>query len=131
MSHILLYNFFFSSEIMDVTTLQPLKAISTPRFDLREKMGKLFLQVIFEFPSGFVLGVVTPLNFAELDHLPAGDSGLLIKNLDRVLFIGQIILNADVFERGFLSFIFRSFETLLELRHVEHTVHIAQLFWQS
>ena len=58
----------------DVTTLHPLKGISTPRSELREKMGKLLLQVILDFPSGFVLGVVTPLNLAKLDHLPAGNS---------------------------------------------------------
>ena len=55
------------------------------------------------FPGGFVLGMVAPLNFAKLDNLAAGDSAGIFENLHWFLFIGQITIQLNCFQRHCIS----------------------------
>jgi hypothetical protein len=62
-----------------------------------KKMGKFYSQSIFSLPGGFIFYMMTPLHLAHLDHFVPGDSGQGINDLDRILYICQIILHTELF----------------------------------
>ena len=50
----------------------------------------VFAKIILSFPGGFVLGMVTPLNFAKLDNLAVGGSaGLWPSRALKLLFLNN------------------------------------------
>jgi hypothetical protein len=72
------------------------------------------------FPRGLVFGVVIPLDLVEPSSPIAGDSVLLVENLDGVCLICQIRFQWDgVFDND----ICRGLETFLELGDMKHIVH--------
>jgi hypothetical protein len=79
----------------DVTILPPLQGISTPRFDLREKIWQTLTETILMFPCRFLIGVVAPLDFAEVAHISSHCPQLLIKNIQWVLFAFGAMLGTN------------------------------------
>jgi hypothetical protein len=57
-----------------------------------KKVWVVLSEVFFALPGGFFLGMVTPLNLAELDDLAAGNPGGCLENLDGLLLISQITI---------------------------------------
>ena len=53
--------------------------------------------MILAFPSGFIFRVMRPLDFEELDHLLTCVTFSLVKNVDRMLFIGEVLLQLEHF----------------------------------
>jgi hypothetical protein len=51
------------------------------------------MKVIFSFPSGFLLGVVTPLNFQKLDASGSSGSIGFLEDTVRHFTIGQILVD--------------------------------------
>jgi hypothetical protein len=69
------------------------------------------------FPRGFIFGVFVPLDLVEPSSLVAGDSVLLVENLDRVCLVRQIRLQwDDVFD----NHICWRLQTSLELGDMKH-----------
>jgi hypothetical protein len=72
------------------------------------------------FSRGLLFGVVIPLDLVEPSSPVAGDSVLLIENIDVVCLVYQIMFQWDgVFD----NHICRGLETFLELGDMEHIVH--------
>jgi hypothetical protein len=68
--------------------------------------------------------MMAPLHLAHLDsHVPRNSLGRL-QNLDGVLWIRKIFFSIIVFH-GYL--LFRHTQTFLQLRDMEHIMHIRQL----
>src|SRR3954465_15940175 len=57
-----------------------------------KKIGVFFTKTIFAFPSGFILRMIRPLNFEELDSLVASFAFRLRKNAARMVLISQVLL---------------------------------------
>ena len=78
-------------------------------------------KIVFAFPSCFFFGVVSPLDFVELDRAPPGKTNIFVKNLDGSLTIRQVMVQVDgevvdVFENvGLVG----NFKTLPEQGNVE------------
>jgi hypothetical protein len=71
--------------------------------------------------------MMAPLHFAYLDLLVSRNSFECLQNLDGVLLIRKILFSISVFHGYFL---FRHSQTFLQLRHMEHVMHVRQLWWQ-
>ena len=92
-----------------------------PRFgSLGKERWVVHTQTIFPFPSSFILGMIRPLNFKELNGTIPRPSFSLFKDANRVLAVGQIFLNIDVFQRSFLG---RNAKALLQMGHMEHIMY--------
>ena len=63
-----------------------------------KKVWVILLEVFFSLPTGLFLGVVTPLNLAELDNLGTSDSVLGVKNFNRLLFVCQVTFQLNFFQ---------------------------------
>jgi hypothetical protein len=74
------------------------------------------IQITFSVPSGFLVGMMTPLDFVHFNHFPSSDPLLSIKNLDRIFNIREVR-----FYQYFLLFnnFGRNSNTLLELRDMK------------
>jgi hypothetical protein len=77
-------------------------------------MGKLFLKVIFSFPSGFIFCVITPLNFQKLDASGSSGSKCFLEDTDRHFTIGQFLVDVhgtviNIFEDFWLLRYFQTF----------------------
>ena len=69
-----------------------------PRFRGRRKeSGVLQSKTIFSLPSSFSLGMMRPLNLEELDVLTSANTLCLIKNVNRVLSVCEVILEIKRF----------------------------------
>jgi hypothetical protein len=53
------------------------------------------LKVIFTFPSGFVFGVVTPLNFIHVDLSSTGKTNIFLQDTDWSLAVGQVVVEVN------------------------------------
>jgi hypothetical protein len=74
----------------DVANLPPLKECCPQDSGSAQKqLGVICSKLFFILPGCFVLGVVTPLDFAHLDDLTASHSLCGIQNLDWPLVVGQ------------------------------------------
>ena len=86
---------WFSSQVKfwGVTNLPPLKRISSSRFEMiLEQIGKFLFKIIFSFPCGFCLCMVTPFYLIEPHCYPSGLSGDYIQYLNQTFLILQIWL---------------------------------------
>ena len=63
----------------------------------RKQCGVFITQAVLAFPSGFVFRVIRPLDFEELDRLLTCAAFSLVKNADRMLFIGEVLLQFEHF----------------------------------
>jgi hypothetical protein len=81
--------------ISELLHFSPLKKNLVPEIhSLRtEKIGEFFLKVIFSFPSSFIFGVITPLNFQKLDASGSSGSISFLEDTDRYFTIGQILVD--------------------------------------
>ena len=57
-----------------------------------EKVGEFSAEIVFSFPSGFLLGVVTPLDFVELYGTPPSQTYILVQYPNRSLSVGHIMV---------------------------------------
>jgi hypothetical protein len=57
-----------------------------------EEIREFLLKIIFSFPSGFLLEVITPLDFVELQLPPSGETNLFLKDTKRGFPIGQVLV---------------------------------------
>jgi hypothetical protein len=67
---------------------------------------------------------MTPLHFAYLNHFTPRDTTLIIKDLDRVFRISQIILNTQFIHKQLLI---GYPETLLQLGYMEDIMYIRKM----
>ena len=72
--------------------------------------------MVFSFPGGFLLRMVGPLHFKELDLLTSGGALSFIEDTDRVLSIRQVFLEIKRFVVYFADGIL---EAMPELRYME------------
>ena len=81
-------------------------------------------KIVFMFPSCFLFGVVSPMDFVELDRAPPGKTNIFVENFDRSLTISQVMIQVngevvDVLENiGLVG----NFKTLPVQRNVEDIV---------
>ena len=87
-------------------------------------MGGL-AKIILSFPGSFILGMVAPLNFAKLDNFVANNSTGKLKNLDRLLFIGQITIQLNCLQWHCISqrYISHLCVSLLQPGNMEYIVN--------
>ena len=52
-------------------------------------------KIIFSFPSGFFLRMISPLDFVELYGTPSGKTNIFFKNLEGSITIGQVVVQVD------------------------------------
>ena len=78
-------------------------------------------KIIFTFPSGFFLGMISPLDFVELDGTSSGKTNIFFKNFEGPITIGQVIIQVDGVVVNVLENIWlvRNFKTLPQQRNVE------------
>ena len=55
------------------------------------------MEAILAFPSGFVFGIMRPLDLEELDRVLTCVAFSLVENKDRMLFIGEVMLQLEHF----------------------------------
>ena len=79
---------YFSLPSGAVTILPPLQESRPEILGLSEEGGVFLTKASFTLPCGFLLGMVGPLNFEELDGLVAGFPLRFIQDADRMLAIG-------------------------------------------
>ena len=79
------------------------------------------MEVILAFPGGFMVGMMWPLDFEEFDWLVASLALSFFKDSNGVLMIRKVFLEINVFE---VDGVVRGLEALVELRDMEHVVHI-------
>jgi hypothetical protein len=60
-----------------------------------KELGVIGSQELLTFPRGFIFGVIIPLDLIEPSSLVAGDSVLLVENLDRICLVRQIRFQWD------------------------------------
>jgi hypothetical protein len=97
----------------------------SPRFGwIRKETWKLYLQLFFSLSSRFFFDMVTPLHHEHLDPLVRGKSFGCLQNFNGVLLIREIFFSIQVF-CGYL--LFSHTQTFLQLRGMEHIMHIRQL----
>jgi hypothetical protein len=119
----------FYPQIQGVTNLSPLKESRPRDSGLASKELRIFShQIIFTLPGFFFLRVVIPSDFAHSDGLPSGDSVCSLKDLRRLLNVGQVLLDFKTFNWQLL---FWHSQTFLQLRHMKDIMHIRQIFWQT
>ena len=91
-----------------------------------KKVGEFSAEIIFSFPRGFLLRVVTPLDFVELYGTSPSQMNILVQYSNRSLSVGQIMVQVygemvNVLENcrplGY-------FQTLPELGYVKHIVEL-------
>jgi hypothetical protein len=78
-------------------------------------------------PMSLLLMCDDSIHLAHLDLLISGNSLRCIQSLDGTLLIGEIITSIHIFHADLF---FRHLQTLLQLRDMEHVVHIRQLWWK-
>src|SRR6185503_5096987 len=71
-------------------------------------------------PSGFIFGVVAPLNLDKLHHATLHSSFIMINNGNWVLFVGKARLK---FKRLEVDGVGWNTKTLLQLRNMKNIVH--------
>jgi hypothetical protein len=85
-----------------------------------KKVGVVGPQKVFMFPRGFIFRMIIPLNFVEPSGLVAGDSVLLVKNLDGICLVCQIRFQWNGI---FSDNISRWLQTPFELGDMKHIMH--------
>ena len=83
----------FHYQARAVTILPPLQESRPEILGLSEEGGIFLTKASFTFPGRFFFGMVRPLDFEELDGLVAGFPLRFIQDADRMLAIGQILLD--------------------------------------
>jgi hypothetical protein len=53
------------------------------------------LEIILTFPSGFIFGVITPLDLTHLDLASAGKTDVFLKDANGSLPIGEVVVQVD------------------------------------
>ena len=91
-----------------------------------KKVGEFSTEIIFSFPGGFFLGMVTPLDFVELYGMSPSQANIFIQYSNRSLSVGQIMVQVygemvNVLE-NFRPF--GNFQTLPKLRYVKHIMKL-------
>ena len=64
----------------------------------KKEVWVLGFEIGFWFPSSFFFCMIAPLDLIELDGLASCDSFLVIKNLHRPFFIGEVGFQWDFFQ---------------------------------
>src|SRR4051812_1986094 len=96
-----------------------------PRFLSFSKEGRVLRsKTIFSFPGCFILRVMRPLKFQELDVLMMIFTLGFIKDTNRILTISQILLEIKSLAINTTD---RVFETTLELRHMKDVMHLREV----
>src|SRR3954469_24370950 len=96
-----------------------------PRFLSFRKEGRVLRsKTIFSFLGCFVLRVMRPPNFEELDVLTRSLALGFIKDTNRILTIGQILLEIKSLVINTTD---RIFEATLELRHMKDVMHLREV----
>jgi hypothetical protein len=94
-------------QIQGVTNLCPLKESRSRDSRLANKeYGILGHQIVFALPSCFFLKVVTPSDFVHSDSFPPRDPVCSLKNPRWLLYVGQVFLDFQTFEREIGSNLF-------------------------
>ena len=62
-----------------------------------KQSGVFFTQVILAFIGGFIFRAMRPLDLEELDRLLTCAAFSLVENADRMLFIGEVLLQLKHF----------------------------------
>jgi hypothetical protein len=87
---------------------------------MEEEVGVVLMQTILTFPCGFVFRVVALLNFHKLHHTLLHLPFIIIKDGNRMFFVGKTRLNIKCFK---IDGVGRDTETLLQLGDMEHIVN--------
>jgi hypothetical protein len=97
-----LAKFYYCKKRRMLQTYPPPLKESRPRDSrsVRKQLGVICSKLFFMLPGCFILGVVTPLDFAHLDGLTVSHSLCGIQNLDWPLVVGQITSKYDVYVHG-------------------------------
>ena len=95
-------------------------------------MREFALEVVLPFPGGFLLGMVGPLDFEELQGTLPCDTGGFFQDTEGYFTVREILVDVhyaviDVLEHLWLVWHLKTFS---KLRHVEDIVHIGQLLGQ-
>jgi hypothetical protein len=85
-----------------------------------KELGVIGSQELLTFPRGFIFGVIIPLDLIEPSSLVAGDSVLLVENLDRTCLVRQIRFQWD---GVFNNHICWRLQTSLELGDIKHIMN--------
>ena len=80
--------------------------------------------MVFSFPGGFLIGVVGPLHFGELDLLTSGSALNFIEDTDRILSIRQVFLEIKRFVVYFADGVL---EATPELRDMEDIMNLGEV----
>jgi hypothetical protein len=80
--------------------------------------------MILPFPSSFFLGMVRPLNLEKLDDLASSGTLGLVKNMNRVFSISEVILEIKHFMVHSTD---RIREAMPELRNVEDIMNSGEM----
>src|SRR4051812_27461953 len=108
-----------------VVTTRPTQKNLVPRFrSSREEGGVLDSKTVFLFPGGFLLRMVGPLYFEELDLLTSGGALSFIEDTDMILLIRQVFLEIKRFVVYFADGVL---EATPELRNVEDIVNLRKM----
>ena len=113
----------FQYKARAVTILPPLQESRPEILGLSEEGGIFLSKTCFSLPSGFLFGMVRPLNFEEFDGLVAGFPFCFIQDADRMLTVIQILLNVQHLMMNPTDWIL---EATTELRNMEHIMHIRE-----
>jgi hypothetical protein len=87
---------------------------------MEEEVEVVLTQMILTFPCGFVFGVVAPLNFHKLHHTSLHLPFIIIKDGNRMFFVGKARLKIKCFK---VDGVGRYTDTLLQLGDMEHIVN--------
>jgi hypothetical protein len=85
-----------------------------------EEIGVVLTQTTLTFPCAFIFGVVAPLNFHKLHPTSLHLSLIVIKDGNRMFFVGKTHLKIKCFKVDGVGW---DTETLLQLRDMEHNVN--------
>ena len=114
----------FRYRVRAVTILPPLQESRPEILGLSEKGGIFLSKASFSLPSGFFFGMVRPLDLEKLDGLVAGFPLRFIQDADRMLAIGQILLNVQCLMINPTDGIL---EATTELGNMEHIMDIREI----
>ena len=118
---------FLGTKSGAVTTLPPLQESHPEILGLSEEGGVFLTKTSFTFPGCFFFRMVRPLDLEELDGLITSLPFRFIQDADRMLTVGQILLDVQYF---MISPTNRIFEATTELRDMEDIMHIREIFWE-
>jgi hypothetical protein len=94
-----------------------------------KKFRKFLLEIILAFPSGLILGMVTPLHLVHFDLASTGETDIFFKDTYWSLPIGEVVVEVSSVVVNLLEGLglVRNLQAFAELRDMKDVMELTQL----